>query len=316
MSPLLSLQLCVKITLKNVAAIKISSTTESHGIIEKFKSAHALNRITLFKRTGIAFSGVIRYFDIIEKYGCYMNRVTLANVDLLLLKSSQQSHNQLNELLDCQPLHEFMDQHPLHELLGQNPLCTSLNQCVILQHLKIERTAFTNLNFPYLDSTRKKAIEYLSLIACTFENTDVLKTLSSLFSYVKILEFSKVMSKDDFGERMLYNYIELMETDIDTLFISKNSSSAGGYAYIPVPKLKEERVILVSITIQNLQTRYYYDFDSVNNYKFKRMRLEYFIYCKTFMSDAFVVDVRCKSLGALVVKHRGKDIRLSVDTDQ
>ncbi|CAO3628529.1 unnamed protein product [Mucor hiemalis] len=171
---------------------------------------------------------------------------------------------------------------------------------------------FTSLNFPYRLSTTKRDINYLGLINCTLQYNDVFEVLSNLFPNIRLMEIAKVayMTSDPERKRM-YTNIKMMETKIETLCISKSSS----YGRKPdvKPTLDEESLVLVSILLEHVQTYYYYDFRDGKDYKFNPMGVEYFVNCRNYRSHTFLVNIQCKSLGTLIVNHRGKDIRLYIN---
>ncbi|CAO3628521.1 unnamed protein product [Mucor hiemalis] len=263
-----------------------------------------------------------RYPETIEKYGRYMNSVVLLGLKPSLLCQSPHSRDsqqgavdpeKLRRMLLQRPLQEFLDHDPKHKVLGDNLLLDNFDQWSKLKKLKFEFMGLANLTFPYRDSTKSTDIESLSLVECYLQR-DGFRFLSSLYSNIKIFELSTVVDtqKNDPEKKKMYSNIRMMETNIDTLLISKNSSYRGK----SITKLKEERVVLVSIQSQNVETCYYYDFRNSNDNKFKPMGVEYFVKCRKFSPDTFIIDIRCKSLKTLIVKHKGKDLRLDINSVQ
>ncbi|CAO3628541.1 unnamed protein product [Mucor hiemalis] len=269
----------------------------------------------------ISTSGPEQFSEAIEKYGCYMHYLSLSGVDLLSL-SSQQLHNErpgsldydkLKELHNNCPLETFLNHEPRHELLGHNPLQKLLDGCVELKHLIMRNIAFTSLNFPYRDLTIKKAIESLHLDECTFQNNSVFRTLSSLFSNIEEMGISQIAyAENDPLKRKVYSNIEMMETDIDDLLLS-TSAPTNDKSDV---KLDEEDAILVSITIKSIQTCYYYDFKGTNDGIFKPMAVENYINCINFRPQIFNINIHCKSLNYLLVKHKGKELELFINEEQ
>ncbi|CAO3628537.1 unnamed protein product [Mucor hiemalis] len=240
------------------------ATSQKHKLYVKFKDPsrskkHVTESMKIWMDDEVCLSRIYstnneKYRETIEKYGRYIDHVEHSGVDLLSLNSQQSlnlrpgsfDYSQLLELHNNHPLEEFMDHDSQYRLIGHNPLHELLDHCVKFKKLEMKLVNFTSSNFPYRISTTKRDMDYVGLVDCTLQYNDVFEILSNSFPHIKLMDVTKVTYMTGDPERKrIYSDIAMMETDIDTLFISKNTF--GGDGSDDKIEHDEENLILVSI---------------------------------------------------------------------
>ncbi|CAO3626768.1 unnamed protein product [Mucor hiemalis] len=247
---------------------------ENRMLVDTTEDGVCLNEIQYFP-SSIADE---RYSKTIKMYGRYIERLVLSRGGSSGVASTH-----------------IMDS------LYQSFIVQPLIHCVKLKQLTMKLSILMGSSFLNCESIERKTFDVLCLDCCDFENKDVFEELSGLFACVKFLEFSEIRYVNSRYEKNApYKDINMSKTNIGTLSISKNPYGCKG-----------EDAILVSLLIQEAQTFYIYDFNTMKDEVFSPTTKEIF-YKEGKRGRAFIAHISCKSLGTLIVKFLRKEINLAV----